>query len=802
MVFWPTDPVFSVTMVSIVLWCLPFVLSFLGSLAQPQITTNTINLGASITAGTNSSWRSPSGDFAFGFYPLLNGLFLVGIWFDKIPERTLVWSANRDDPARTGSTINFTLDGQLVLTHSNGTGYLIYNGTFGASSALMQNDGDFVVKTNSSKVIWRSFDSPTNTILLGQVLVMGQKLYSNANGTVDYSTGQYMLELQMDGNVVMSAYKFADPGYWFTLTAGNLSVSLIFNQTTAFMYVVNHTSIRYPMTSQVPTPIGDYYHRATINDHGNLQQFVYHKENGIGWTVVWEPESIKAEPCIPFNICGVYGFCTSIDNTTINCDCLPGYSPWDPSIPSKGCYPDTVIDFCAPNSSASNFTLEEIGNADFPNGEFADMARVTPADVEECRKVIMDDCFAVAGVLVESVCYKKRTPLLNARSSIPSTNNIVAFIKIPKANNNNQIQDKDDDSPSWIALLAGLLLCSIMTLLFATISIYHHPLAQPYISKKQLPVPKPVEINLKAFSFQELLQATNGLRNKLGRGAFGTVYSGVLTLEAEEVEIAVKKLEKVIEQGEKEFLTEVQVIGLTHHKNLVRLVGFCNEKNHRLLVYELMKNGTLSDFLFGEERRPSWDQRAETVYGIARGLLYLHEECETQIIHCDIKPQNVLLDKNYTAKIADFGLAKLLNKDQTRTSTKVRGTMGYMAPEWLKNAPVTTKVDVYSFGVVLLEIIFCRKHIELHQVNESTQGNEMILIDWVLCNVRAGNLQAIVSHDSEVLEDFFRFERMVLVGLWCICPNPTLRPSMNKVTQMLEGTSEVDVPPLIDAQIF
>ncbi|KAH8491330.1 hypothetical protein H0E87_023471 [Populus deltoides] len=401
---------------------------------------------------------------------------------------------------------------------------------------------------------------------------MGQKLYSNANGTVDYSTGQYMLELQMDGNVVMSAYKFADPGYWFTLTAGNLSVSLIFNQTTAFMYVVNHTSIRYPMTSQVPTPIGDYYHRATINDHGNLQQFVYHKENGIGWTVVWEPESIKAEPCIPFNICGVYGFCTSIDNTTINCDCLPGYSPWDPSIPSKGCYPDTVIDFCAPNSSASNFTLEEIGNADFPNGEFADMARVTPADVEECRKVIMDDCFAVAGVLVESVCYKKRTPLLNARSSIPSTNNIVAFIKIPKANNNNQIQDKDDDSPSWIALLAGLLLCSIMTLLFATISIYHHPLAQPYISKKQLPVPKP--------------------------------------------------------------------------------------------------------------------------------------------------------------------------------------------------------------------------------------GNEMILIDWVLCNVRAGNLQAIVSHDSEVLEDFFRFERMVLVGLWCICPNPTLRPSMNKVTQMLEGTSEVDVPPLIDAQIF
>lgn len=213
-----------------------------------------------------------------------------------------------------------------------------------------------------------------------------------------------------------------------------------------------------------------------------------------------------------------------------------------------------------------------------------------------------------------------------------------------------------------------------------------------------------------------------------------------------------KQLEKVVEQGEKEFLTEVRVIGLTHHKNLVRLVGFCNEKNHRLLVYELMKNGTLYSFLFGEEK-PSWDQRADIVLGISRGLLYLHEECETQIIHCDIKPQNVLLDDSFTAKIADFGLAKLMMKDQTKTSTNVRGTMGYVAPEWLKNAPVTTKVDVYSFGVLLLEIVFCRKHIELHQVDGETTGDEMILIDWVLCSVRTKNLGAIVSHDSEVLSN-------------------------------------------------
>lgn len=147
-----------------------------------------------------------------------------------------------------------------------------------------------------------------------------------------------------------------------------------------------------------------------------------------------------------------------------------------------------------------------------------------------------------------------------------------------------------------------------------------------------------------------------------------------------------KKLEKVTEKGQQEFITELKLIGRTHHKNLVRLLGFCIEDDHWLLVYELMKNGALSDFLFKEGETPSWSYRSDMVVGIARGLLYLHEECETQIIHCDIKPQNVLLDANYNVKIADFGLSKLLNKDQTRTNTHARGTTGYMAPEWISRA--------------------------------------------------------------------------------------------------------------------
>ena len=667
----------------------------------------------------------------------------------------------------------------------------------------MEDDGNFVLRDSSSKIIWQSFDFPTDTVLPGQVLVMGQKLFSNINGTVDYSTGRFMLELQMDGNVVISSYQLVDPGYWFTLTAGEQNISLVYNASTAFMYVKNTTSIRYRMgmAAEVPTPIADYYHRAVINDYGNLQQMVYKKGSVGRWEVVWEAVT---EPCIVYHICGVFGFCTSPDNKTVSCTCLPGYSPWDPSVPSKGCYPNEVVDFCAPISSASDFTLVVMNDTDFPNGAFADMARSAPSDLDSCRQAVMDDCYCMAGVWVESVCYKKRIPLLNARRSNSSTNNIVGFLKVPKVNYSLGFDDRSP-SPSRSVLLAGLLSCSILAVLFAATAIYHHPLVQPYIRKHPPPASKvPVEINLKAFSFQELREGTNGFKNRLGGGAFGTVYGGVLTIEDEEVEIAVKQLDKMIDQqGEKEFMNEVRVIGLTHHKNLVRLLGFCNQHNHRLLVYELMKNGALSSFLFDEGKKPSWDQRAQIALGIARGLSYLHEECETQIIHCDIKPQNVLLDSNYTAKISDFGLAKLLKKDQTRTSTNVRGTMGYMAPEWLKNAPVTTKVDVYSFGVMLLEIIFCRRHLELHQIeDEEMGGDDMILIDWVLFCVRAGTLEAVAGDDTELISDYKRFERMTLVGLWCVCPNPTLRPSMKMVTQMLEGSIEVGIPPLIETQMF
>ncbi|KAK7308062.1 hypothetical protein VNO77_41653 [Canavalia gladiata] len=751
---------------------------------------HSIELGSIIVAGTNSCWQSPSRDYAFGFYNV-SGRYLVGIWFDKIPHKTLVWSANRDEPAEIGSTINLTQSGQLVLQHVNGESFPIYNG-INTTSAVMQNDGNFVLMDLVSNIIWQSFDSPTDTLLLGQTLSMDQKpLYSNA---IDYSTGQYSLEIQKsDGNILLKAYQFTDAAYWSSGTTQDKNVTIVFNSTTAFLYAINDKQqIIYNMSTQVSGEIEDYYHRVVIDDQGNLQKSIYHKENGSEWAPVWKAVT---QPCRVTALCGLYGFCNSSDTDSFSCECFPGYTPLDATAPSKGCYLNEVKNLCAANSSSSEFNVEvkEIQDADIPNDSyfFLDLQVKNGMDLESCKKELMDDCICMAVVLDGTDCHKKKWPIINARRIIPDTSTRVILIKVPRVN-----MDNEKDSPSWVVLMVALIFCSLLAAVFAASVIYHHPICRDLIHKQAAPKPKPVDINLKAFSFQQLREATNGFKDKLGRGAYGTVYSGVLNLEGQQVDVAVKQLEQVEDQGEKEFVTEVQVIAQTHHRNLVGLLGFCNEQNHRLLVYEKMKNGTLSKFLFGEGTKPSWECRVKFVLEIARGLLYLHEGCDQQIIHCDIKPQNVLLDTDYTAKIADFGLAKLLMKDKTRTSTNARGTMGYMAPEWLKNAPVTAKVDIYSFGVMLLEIIFCRKHIELHQIEDGTKGDDMILIDWVLYLAKENNLKSEVIHDVEVESDFTRFERMAMVGLWCVSSNPTLRPSMKKVVQMLEGTIEVGVPPL------
>jgi serine/threonine protein kinase len=300
-----------------------------------------------------------------------------------------------------------------------------------------------------------------------------------------------------------------------------------------------------------------------------------------------------------------------------------------------------------------------------------------------------------------------------------------------------------------------------------------------------------VETNLCSFSYEALKEATRGFSEELGRGSFGIVYKGELKAAASCNAVAVKRLDRLAQDREKEFKTELRTIGKTCHKNLVRLIGYCDEGLHRMLVYEFMSNGSLADILFGQTK-PIWNQRIGFALGIARGLVYLHEECDAPIIHCDIKPQNILIDEYFTAKISDFGLAKLLLADQSRTNTMIRGTRGYVAPEWFKNVPVTAKVDVYSFGSMLLEIICCRKSVVLM---ESGEEEKAILTDWVCDCYMEGRIDVLVENDQEALEDIGRLEKWIKIAIWCIQEHPEMRPTMRMVMQMLEGVVQVPNPP-------
>ncbi|KAJ3675603.1 hypothetical protein LUZ60_004645 [Juncus effusus] len=207
---------------------------------------------------------------------------------------------------------------------------------------------------------------------------------------------------------------------------------------------------------------------------------------------------------------------------------------------------------------------------------------------------------------------------------------------------------------------------------------------------------------------------------------------------------------------------------------------------HRMLIYEYMSHGSLTNYLFGESK-PSWSKRVQIAISIARGIRYLHEECDAQIIHRDIKPHNILLDQNIVPKISDFGLAKLLYADRTQTTTCIRGTKGYVAPEWFRNTPITAKVDVYSFGVMLLEIICCRRNMEWNTTEEIAE----VLIYWASDCVRNGRINQLVEGDDQALADMTTVERFVWVAILCVQEEPSQRPSMHVVSPMLEGMVRV-----------
>ncbi|KAK7264782.1 hypothetical protein RJT34_32392 [Clitoria ternatea] len=292
------------------------------------------------------------------------------------------------------------------------------------------------------------------------------------------------------------------------------------------------------------------------------------------------------------------------------------------------------------------------------------------------------------------------------------------------------------------------------------------------------------------FTLRDLELATNRFSkdNVIGEGGYGIVYQGQLINGSP---VAVKKLLNNLGQAEKEFRVEVEAIGHVRHKNLVRLLGYCIEGTHRLLVYEYVNNGNLEQWLHGAMRQYgflTWDARIKILLGTAKALAYLHEAIEPKVVHRDIKSSNILIDDDFNAKISDFGLAKLLGAGKSHITTRVMGTFGYVAPEYANSGLLNEKSDVYSFGVLLLEAITGRD-----PVDYSRPAAEVNLVDWLKMMVGNRRAEEVVDPNIETRPSTSALKRALLTALRCVDPDSEKRPKMSQVVRMLES-EEYPIP--------
>ncbi|KAK9088513.1 hypothetical protein Scep_027595 [Stephania cephalantha] len=290
--------------------------------------------------------------------------------------------------------------------------------------------------------------------------------------------------------------------------------------------------------------------------------------------------------------------------------------------------------------------------------------------------------------------------------------------------------------------------------------------------------------NCTLYNYKELRVATDdfSLANKIGEGGFGCVYKGKLRNGNV---AAIKVLSAESRQGVREFLTEINVISDIEHENLVELFGCCVEGNHRILVYGYLENNSLAQTLLGGGHSNihfDWQARVKICIGVAHGLAYLHEEVRPHIIHRDIKASNILLDKHLNAKIADFGLAKLIPPNMTHVSTRVAGTLGYLAPEYAIRGQVTRKSDIYSFGVLLLEIVSGRSN-----TNTRLPVEDQYLLERTWQLHERNELVVLVDAALDGQFDAEEACRFLKIGLLCTQDMPKLRPSMSTVLKMLKG---------------
>lgn len=764
-----------------------FFLSFLTSHSASPSTT-----GGTILVKGSSTILSENGTFRLGFFNT-NGdsNWYLGVWYSSVPTPTYVWVANRQHPTRNLDTSSFVLDGSgrlAVKQSENETVWESTNTEFSTEGRFLDN-GNLVLLTREGTVSWQSFDHPTDTWLPGMNLTKVRFLTSWRSFS-DPSPGLYSLRLKPPDFGGFQLVHNATEVYWSTGNWTGETFANVPEMTIPYIYKFSFVDPFTPTASfgftlrPLDTGLVPPLSRFKMDYRGQLQQYTWSPQTE-HWDMFWsQPESV----CRVYGLCGSFGLCNSSAVRPCECLPLPGFEPvnheaWESEDYSSGCRREIE------SSCEGNDRFEGVGAVRFDGA----VRRSFSSDRKGCESACLEDCacFGLYYDVSSSLCKNLYGSLLNLRNISDSVDGEeVLYVRVARGGRIEEKRKRFHLLSLAIGITGSVLVLGFIGVVSMVLIARRRKSRKEVDEDGGFPI-----LNLKVFSYKELHLATRAFSEKLGHGGFGTVFQGVLSDSS--TIVAVKRLERP-GGGEREFRAEVCTIGNIQHLNLVRLRGFCSENSHRLLVYDYMPNGPLSAYLRREGPNLSWDVRFRVAVGTARGIAYLHEGCRDCIIHCDIKPENILLDSEFTAKVSDFGLAKLIGRDFSRVLATMRGTWGYVAPEWISGVEITTKADVYSFGMTLLELIGGRRNVEAPPSAKgggAGVGEKWFFPPWAAQQIIEGNLVAVIDSRLGGAYDTEQAKRVGLVAVWCIQDEEAMRPRMGMVVKMLEGVVEVTVPP-------
>ncbi|KAG5224929.1 G-type lectin S-receptor serine/threonine-protein kinase [Salix suchowensis] len=734
----------------------------------------------------------------------------LGIWYYKSNPRIVVWVANRNSLLPDdGAAFAITDDGDLQISHRNGTSFwstkLESTSNPAYREAKLLDSGNLVFRdTHLTTILWESFAHPTDTFLPGMKMRENLKLIS-WESKADPKEGKFSFQLDERSDQFV-IFNIDHTKHWVNGESGDFfSSERMPDKMTNFLLnttgpverfpLKTNRSAPYPKSRYSTLPPSDYNNtRIMLDVEGELQYWKLDKDKK--WSLQWMAPGDK---CSVSNACGNSGSCNL--NNMFACRCLPGFKPQSPESWRNGSFSDGCIrssDVCGKNITFLRLKMMRVGQED---------NKYEVENETKCRENCLNNCLCQAYSFVRGEDNRDREPI----NQCLIWTDVLKDLQEEYSDGVPDLFVRADTGGSSrkkpLSLIVGVTIASVIVL--STIFLYTCILMRKkakrralmygtekrvknFIDAEELNEEDKKGIDVPFFDLDSILAATDYFseENKLGRGGFGPVYKGKFPGGQE---IAIKRLSSVSGQGLEEFKNEVILIARLQHRNLVRLVGYCIKGVEKILLYEYMPNKSLDSFIF--DRAPgillNWETRFDIILGVARGLLYLHQDSRLRIIHRDMKTSNILLDAEMNPKISDFGLARMFEGKQTEGSTnRVVGTYGYMAPEYALDGLFSVKSDVFSFGVVVIEILSGKRN---GGYFNAVEAQSLLVYAWRFWREdKALDLMDETLHESCNTNEFLR---CLNAALLCVQDDPADRPTMSNVVLMLSSeTANLPVP--------